>query len=445
MALRARGVAAAGEVPVGAAGSPPTHAESGVPSTPSTASRSAVVGGASAQLGYHDCYFAGTASCDAACCGALVVGEPLDPDRARLELGRARLRVGRVDGEDVRLDLVGEVERHERQARAAASGRPARAPSTDPRREVILTSSPSSTPSRSQSSGERSSDSPRRSGERVAAALDAGVVGVEPPAGREPDRELVRELVDGKHVLDDVERRGRPRDRASPTAGRGGRARPGAPRRSTATGSRRAPRAADRSCRRASARASAARSRPTRRRGSARSCPMRAAISQTISMSSRAWPGGSSAFRTRWTRRSLFVTVPSASHQLAEAGSTTSASSAVLVRKMSCTTRWSRPSSSFSRVLRVGLGLGRVLADDVERAQLAALHRLEHLREVPAVARLDRGRPRPARTARGPRGRARCPGSPAACSGSRPCRRRPARCSGRGAGSGPSRSGRRGR
>ena len=77
------------------------------------------------------------------------------------------------------------------------------------------------------------------------------------------------------------------------------------------------------------------------------SCPMRAAMSQTISMSSRAWPGGSSARRTRCTRRSEFVTVPSASHQLAEAGSTTSASSAVLVRKMSCTTMWSRLSRSF--------------------------------------------------------------------------------------------------
>ncbi len=33
-------------------------------------------------------------------------------------------------------------------------------------------------------------------------------------------------------------------------------------------------------------------------------------------MSSRASPGGSSALRTRCTRRSLLVTVPSASHQL---------------------------------------------------------------------------------------------------------------------------------
>ena len=68
---------------------------------------------------------------------------------------------------------------------------------------------------------------------------------------------------------------------------------------------------------------------------------------------------------TRCTRRSLLVTVPSASHQVAAAGSTTSASSAVAVKKMSCTTRYSSPSSRSAACL-VGFGLGRVLADDVE-------------------------------------------------------------------------------
>src|SRR5919198_1087927 len=68
-----------------------------------------------------------------------------------------------------------------------------------------------------------------------------------------------------------------------------------------------------------------------------------------IQMSSRAFPGGSSAFRTRWTRRSLFVTVPSDSNAAFEAGTTTSAISAVLVMKMSCTISASR----FSRSLRV--------------------------------------------------------------------------------------------
>ncbi len=63
-------------------------------------------------------------------------------------------------------------------------------------------------------------------------------------------------------------------------------------------------------------------------------------------MSSRASPGSGSDRRTRCTRRSLLVTVPSASQKLADAGSTTSASSAVFVRKMSCTTRHSSPFSS---------------------------------------------------------------------------------------------------
>ena len=65
-----------------------------------------------------------------------------------------------------------------------------------------------------------------------------------------------------------------------------------------------------------------------------------------IQMSSLALPGGSSALRTRCTRRSEFVTVPSDSNALFDAGNTTSASSAVFVMKMSCTIRVSRPRSS---------------------------------------------------------------------------------------------------
>ena len=63
-------------------------------------------------------------------------------------------------------------------------------------------------------------------------------------------------------------------------------------------------------------------------------------------MSARACPGGGTAARTRWTRRSLEVTVPSVSAQASAAGSTTSAISAVRVMKMSCTTSTSRPASS---------------------------------------------------------------------------------------------------
>ena len=66
-----------------------------------------------------------------------------------------------------------------------------------------------------------------------------------------------------------------------------------------------------------------------------------------IQMSSRALPGGSSALRTRWTRRSELVTVPSVSKALLAAGRITSAISAVFVMKMSWTISVSRFSSCF--------------------------------------------------------------------------------------------------
>ena len=124
------------------------------------------------------------------------------------------------------------------------------------------------------------------------------------------------------------------------------------------------------------------------------SWPSRRAMSQMISMSSRASPGGSSALRTRCTRRSLFVTVPSASHQLAEAGRTTSAICGGPGEEDVLDDQVLEALEQLVRVLGVGLGLGRVLADDVERRQLAALHRLEHLGQVPAVLRHDLDAPR---------------------------------------------------
>ena len=66
-----------------------------------------------------------------------------------------------------------------------------------------------------------------------------------------------------------------------------------------------------------------------------------------MSQSGRLSPMGSTALRTRWTRRSLFVNVPSFSANVV-AGSTTSAISAVSCMKMSCTTRNSRLLKAFS-------------------------------------------------------------------------------------------------
>ena len=52
------------------------------------------------------------------------------------------------------------------------------------------------------------------------------------------------------------------------------------------------------------------------------------------------------------------------------------------------------PLEQLARLVDVGLGLRGVLADHVQAAQLAALHAVEHLRQVPAVGRPDRGVPR---------------------------------------------------
>ena len=105
-------------------------------------------------------------------------------------------------------------------------------------------------------------------------------------------------------------------------------------------------------------------------------------------MSSRASPGGSSALRTRCTRRSLLVTVPS---RLAPARRRRKARRRPARRSSSgrCPARSDASSlrEQRDRVLLVGLGLRRILADDVERVEFAAFHRVEHFGEVPARAR----------------------------------------------------------
>src|SRR4051812_45273125 len=49
--------------------------------------------------------------------GVVQRGELLDTNGGRLELGRARFRIDGVDREDVRVDLVGEMQRHEGEPR----------------------------------------------------------------------------------------------------------------------------------------------------------------------------------------------------------------------------------------------------------------------------------------------------------------------------------------
>jgi hypothetical protein len=75
--------------------------------------------------------------------------------------------------------------------------------------------------------------------------------------------------------------------------------------------------------------------------------------------------------------RSVLVTVPVFSGQ-AEAGSTTSASHAVSVRKMSCTTRCSSVASACAGVVQVRVGHRRVLAHDVHALDACPSHERVH-------------------------------------------------------------------
>ena len=94
------------------------------------------------------------------------------------------------------------------------------------------------------------------------------------------------------------------------------------------------------------------------------------------------------AWLVSWTRRSVLEIVPSFSAKETP-GRTTSASRAVSVRKMSWTTRRSSLREALLDVVQVGVGDHRVLAQDVQGADLLAAGR-DHLGE---------GHARPCRTA----------------------------------------------
>ena len=268
-----------------------------------------------------------------------------EPDRGRLELGGARLRVGRVDREHVRRHLVREVEVHEReprpQRRVVARRRLDRAaPRDDPHAGAVGDAVALAVLGREQD--RLAADVQRR---REAVRLDARVEGLEPAPGREAQREIVVEQVDRRVVLDRLERRALRDDLVPEPAVDEQRARIlVVPARPLDPAELLEPLRS--SCPHASARATAA--RPTRPRPAAsRGRGRGAGRARTRSRCRRALrPAGRSALRTSWTRRSLEVTVPSTSPSVAAAGRTTSASSAVRVRKRSWTTRWSRPSSS---------------------------------------------------------------------------------------------------
>ncbi len=112
-----------------------------------------------------------------------------------------------------------------------------------------------------------------------------------------------------------------------------------------------------------------------------------------IARSSRAPGGGSTALRTRWTRRSEFVTVPfrlgpgcgGRQDDVGELGR--------LGQEQVLDDEEVEVLEEVDRPLLVGLRLDRVLADAVDRGQVATLHRIEHPGQVPAAPGRDRDAP----------------------------------------------------
>ncbi len=105
---------------------------------------------------------------------------------------------------------------------------------------------------------------------------------------------------------------------------------------------------------------------------------MRLAISLKIHQFGLASPGGSLTLRTLLTRRSLLVKVPSSSLQAA-AGKTTWAKRVVSVGKISWQTRNSADCKALLHVVDIRLGVGQVLAEDVEGLDLAVEQAVHHL------------------------------------------------------------------
>ncbi len=123
---------------------------------------------------------------------------------------------------------------------------------------------------------------------------------------------------------------------------------------------------------------------------------------------------------------------PPASHRPTAAGKTTPwQAQAVAVRKMSCTIQASRGSPARCWVSDlVRFRLEQILAQDIERVELAVIH--APCRTSPTCASRASGGPGPPSAARTSPGTRRPPhaGRPGAGRGAPPCRLRPGRCSG---------------
>ncbi len=231
-------------------------------------------------------------------------------------------------------------------------------------------------------------------GRRVAAGLHAGVERVEAAAGRQAQRELRRQRLGRRLVVDGVEHGLRALDRVLPQA-------PVEERRlELVLGVARPLDAAE------LLEALVAHARVVRRQraqlvpdvlGRA-VVPLMAHAGRRgrrgCAMSSRAWPGGSSALRTRWTRRSLFVTVPSRLAPARRGGQDDVGELRGLRQEDVLHDDVLEAVEQVLDVVGVGVGLDRVLAEDEHRRQLAAIDRVEHLGHVPAVLAAGSSRPR---------------------------------------------------
>ncbi len=141
--------------------------------------------------------------------------DALDPNGRRLELGGARLRIGRIDRQDVGRDVVLKMEGHEGQARPQCRIEAHRhLDAATPRdRPYLLAVFNAQSPPVVRMDVERLAAS---QGRGIAAGLDSGIKGIQSPSGCQADRELIGEALDRRLVLGHVERRQRTLHRVGP-------------------------------------------------------------------------------------------------------------------------------------------------------------------------------------------------------------------------------------
>ena len=133
--------------------------------------------------------------------GHAIVSSRFDADGGGLELGRARLGVGGVDGQQVGGHVILEVEGHEGQPGPQRGiGAHADLDLSAPRHDADTLTFGEAQPRHVLGRHVEALAAPQRRG--VAGRLDAGVVGVEATPGGQADGVVLAEAVDGRVVLD---------------------------------------------------------------------------------------------------------------------------------------------------------------------------------------------------------------------------------------------------